>query len=272
MRSLFASGAHVVFGDVDVAAAQRIMDDLTKSAALSTPGTVAFRKTDVREYQDTVGLFEEAMARHGRVDDALSIAGVTEGQNWFDQALDLESVRQPPSTSVLDINLVGALYFARVAAVFLRQGNGSRCHKSLLLVGSLASFKEQPGLCVYSAAKHGVMGLFRSLRTPLQQLDRVRINVLLPSLISTAMSRRIQHIWEEHGLPINSASEVADFALSLTASEDSGLAVEVEGGKGWEIESELERLDVQWMGAEFATNCANINKALGCGSSWTTDR
>lgn len=244
----------------------------------STSGTLHFRKVDVRSYSDNLGLFQDAFATHGRVDHALSFAGVTEGQNWFAPELDLESIKEAPNTAVLDINLLGACYFARIAAVYLRQGE-NRGDKSLLLTGSLAAFKEQAGLFIYQPSKHGVMGLFRSTRKNLFSVHGIRVNILCPSLISTAMASKVQHIWEEKGLPINTADEVGNYAITLTASkyradggDQTGLAVYVEGGKGWELESELERLDVEWMGAEMAKNCEAINDALGVGAGWTTER
>ncbi|EEA23722.1 hypothetical protein TMatcc_006798 [Talaromyces marneffei ATCC 18224] len=277
VQSLYKVGAHVVFGDIDAVASTELVESL-KSITTQGNGTVLFQQVDVRSYEDNLHLFQAAFDQHGRVDHALSIAGVTEGQNWFDPSLDLESVKQPPSTSVLDINLLGALYFARIATVYLRQGEGSR-DKSLLLTGSLAAFKEQVGLFIYSPSKHGVMGLFRSTRKNLHSLHSIRVNILCPSLISTGMASRVEHIWKERDLPINKAAEVSDYAINITASpvlEDgtlqTGLAVYVEGGKAWEIESDLERLDSEWMGAEMAQNCAAINRALGVGAGWTTER
>lgn len=58
---------------------------------------------------------------------------------------------QPPNKLVLDVNLLGALYFARIAAVYLRQGVSPDDHKSLLLMSSAAGYKESPGLFVYQA-------------------------------------------------------------------------------------------------------------------------
>jgi NAD(P)-dependent dehydrogenase (short-subunit alcohol dehydrogenase family) len=134
-------------------------------------------------------------------------------------------------------------------------------------------------LFVYQPAKHGVLGLLRSTRKSLHSVHGIRINVLCPSLISTAIASRIQRIWEENGLPINTAAEVADYALTLTASPvqpngaaQSGLVMSVEGGKGWEIESELDTLENQWMGDELARSTAETNRALRAGSSWTTKR
>ncbi|CAG9939955.1 unnamed protein product [Clonostachys rosea f. rosea IK726] len=277
VTTLYSVGAHVVFGDIDETACVHLIQKLSEGHPLST-GSLAFRRVDVRKYEDNLGLFQDAFSRHGRVDHAMSIAGVTEGQNWFDPSLDLASIAAPPSTSVLDINLVGALYFARVAAVYLLQGADSGRDKSLMLTGSLASFKEQPGLCVYQPAKHGVLGLFRAIRRNLSSRG-IRINILCPGLISTAMSAKIQHIWEENRLPINTANQVGDYALSLITkgqekdgSIRTGLAIYVEGGKGWEFESELDRLDEEWMGAEMARNCVEINRVLGVGAAWTTER
>jgi NAD(P)-dependent dehydrogenase (short-subunit alcohol dehydrogenase family) len=275
VRILYGVGAHVAFGDIDAAACEELVKELTSSGS-SSGGTLITQKIDVRSYEDNLKLFQAAYAKYGRVDHALSIAGVTEGQNWFEPSLDLESVQNKPSTAVLDINLLGALYFARIAAVYLRQGQKSDSirDKSLLLTGSLASFKEHAGLFVYQPAKHGVMGLFRSIRKNLDTVHGIRVNIVCPSLISTGMASKIQHVWVEKGLPINSADQVAQYMATLTAqskfegARQTSLAVYVEGGKGWEFESELDKLDSQWMGEEMARNCADIIKALGIGDGW----
>lgn len=268
----------MVFGDIDHAGCERLVRELKTDYPQAT-GTVIFRRVDVRSYDDNLALFRAAYEKHRHVDHALSIAGVTEGENWFDATLDLETVERQPSTAVLDINLLGALYFSRIAAVYLRQGNDSKNDKSLLLTGSLAAFKEQAGLFVYSPAKHGVMGLFRSIRRNLYCLHGIRVNILCPSLIRTAMASKVEHIWEERGLPINTAKEVGDVAINFTAlpkQKDgeihTNLAVYVEGGKAWEFESVLHELDNQWLSENMSKNCKAIDDALGVGSGWTTEK
>jgi NAD(P)-dependent dehydrogenase (short-subunit alcohol dehydrogenase family) len=142
------------------------------------------------------------------------------------------------------------------------------------LTGSIASFKEQAGLFVYQPAKHGVMGLFRSIRRNLNTLYCIRVNIMCPSLISTGMASKIQHVWEEKGLPINSAKQIADYIATLTAlpqhdgKNQNALAVYVEGGVGWEFESELDRLDNQWLSEEMSISCKKIDEALGVGDGW----
>lgn len=123
-------------------------------------------------YSDNLALFDAAYQACGRVDHAVANAGLGEQGNAFDPGLTLESVREEPvkSIKVVDVNLKGELYFARIASVYLRQPdvNGksstAAADKSLTLVSSVAGFREDPGLFVYTASKHGVLGLMRALR------------------------------------------------------------------------------------------------------------
>ena len=69
---------------------------------------------------------------------------------------------------VTNVNFNGSIYFAQVASVYLRQSPSSDTSKStdrsLTLVSSVAGILEPSSLFVYSASKHGVIGLMRSLR------------------------------------------------------------------------------------------------------------
>jgi NAD(P)-dependent dehydrogenase (short-subunit alcohol dehydrogenase family) len=50
-------------------------------------------KTDVTDYESLLRLFEAAWEKFGRVDIAISNAGLQEAGNWFDPSLDLESLK-----------------------------------------------------------------------------------------------------------------------------------------------------------------------------------
>jgi NAD(P)-dependent dehydrogenase (short-subunit alcohol dehydrogenase family) len=96
---------------------------------------------------------------------------------------------------VVDINLNGSIYFARLAVAYLKEGydwdatvaaaaaaktnpGQITSSKSITLVSSVAGFKESPGLFAYSAAKHGVLGLMRALRPFVAPLYGLRVNVI----------------------------------------------------------------------------------------------
>jgi len=120
-------------------------------------------------YADNLALFDAAYNAFGRVDHAISNAGLGEQGNLVNPELDLASVRDEPKDGarVIDVNLKGPVYFARLASVYLRQGDETSVmpmDKSLTFTSSVAAFREDPGLYVYVASKHGVMGLMRVLR------------------------------------------------------------------------------------------------------------
>lgn len=167
VRLLHDAGAHVFFGDVLDGPAQALEKELNSSSTI-----VKFVHCDVTSHADNLALFDAAYKTCGRIDHAISNAGLGEQGNIVDPELTLESVREDPGNSVrvVDVNLKGPLYFARLASVYLRQPAKSEedrdvpVDKSLTFTSSVAAFREDPGLYVYIASKHGVMGLMRSLR------------------------------------------------------------------------------------------------------------
>jgi len=113
----------VCFGDLDETAGKALSDELNGPNPSSEPTDVpiaSFKTTDVTKYQSLLDLFEFCLQRHGRIDSAISCAGIMEIGNWFDPHLNLSTVRETPNSKVLDVNLLGALYFARIACVYLR--------------------------------------------------------------------------------------------------------------------------------------------------------
>lgn len=61
---------------------------------------------------------------------------------------------QPPNTRTLDVNLRGSIFFTRIAIVYLQQGYVAGDDKSIILLSSVAGFKETPGIPVYTVGTH----------------------------------------------------------------------------------------------------------------------
>ena len=161
VRHLHTLGAHVFFGDVVDEPGIALEKELSKNST----STVKYIHCDVTSYAQNLALFDAALQTCGRVDHAVAVAGLGEQGKMFDPALTLDSVREEPvrSMKVVDVNLKGPLYFARIASVYLNQPDASG-DKSLTLVSSVAGFREDPGLNVYVPSKHGVLGMMRVLR------------------------------------------------------------------------------------------------------------
>ena len=150
MSFCLSRGANICFGDVDEHAGNELTARL--NGERQNRAQAVFVRTNVTKYESIFQLFEVAYKTFGRVDAAVSCAGIQEDGHWFDPNLSVASVRKEPSTRTLDVTLLGTLYFTRVAAVFLRQNKRPDEDKSLTLIASVAAFKDAPGIFVYQVS------------------------------------------------------------------------------------------------------------------------
>ena len=112
-----------------------------------------FVQIDASKYEDNVRLFRTALDQFGRVDHAVACAGIIERGKWFDPQLTIETVEKPETNKVIEVNLLGTLYFARIAVVYLRHGRKQNEDKSLTLISSAAGFRDSPGLFLYQVGE-----------------------------------------------------------------------------------------------------------------------
>jgi NAD(P)-dependent dehydrogenase (short-subunit alcohol dehydrogenase family) len=83
-----------------------------------------------------------------------------------------------PDFKILDVNLKGVLYTAKLAMHYFHhqqrdQPDRDRC---LILKSSLAGYIDLVGVPLYQSAKYAVRGLMHNLR----RLDYLRVNVIAP--------------------------------------------------------------------------------------------
>ncbi|KAK5018017.1 hypothetical protein LTR60_001092 [Cryomyces antarcticus] len=89
---LHSAGAHVFFSHVLTEPAEALLHDLTPSS--STGQKLHFIHTDVADYASNLHLFRTAYEVCGRIDHAVSAAGIGEKGNIFDPELTLETVQE----------------------------------------------------------------------------------------------------------------------------------------------------------------------------------
>ncbi|KAK5109269.1 hypothetical protein LTR62_007143 [Meristemomyces frigidus] len=277
VRLLHSSGAHVFFGDVLPESGLALEQELDQ--AESGGPRVKFVLCDVTSYSDNVKLFETAYEVCGRVDHAIANAGLGEQGNMFDPALTMDSVRQDPgrSMNVVEVNLKGPLYFSRLASVYLRQpaknggGKVGVQDKSLTLVSSVAGFREDPGLYVYTASKHGVLGLMRSLRSALSQSKPypIRTNAICPWMTTTRLVAGLEDLWSKEGLPANSPEDVARAIVAvLSEGKVTGGTMYIEGGRVWNVEAGILATRQEWLGGRLEADLETGTRLMGGGSHW----
>ncbi|HKF19156.1 MAG TPA: mycofactocin-coupled SDR family oxidoreductase [Candidatus Dormibacteraeota bacterium] len=112
----------------------------------------------------------------GGVDVICANAGVIN----FGRAWELSEAQWD---QVIGTNLKGAWATCRAAVPgMIERDRGG----SVILIGSAASLRGYPGIAHYAAAKHGLLGLMRSLAIELAP-HRIRVNCVLPGGMRTSM-------------------------------------------------------------------------------------
>lgn len=266
---LFTSfGAKVVFCDLDAARGEALATELG-------PDKAQFVKVDVTDYAQQYALFKQAVEKWGRIDVVVANAGLTERGDIFAPSEDLS---KPPTMAVLDVNLKAVIYTARLGAGFMRETGGG----ALVLVSSVAGILESPGLWVYQASKHGVYGLMRCLRSVALPQWGISVNAICPWMTKTVMVAGIEKNWYKAGLPTNEPSDIA-MAIAVTATANNGKgghpgadlpfngkALYISGGRFYEIEKNIDRLEPQWLGAQNSEDFAKGQVVLGSGDGWAS--
>ncbi|KAK3049653.1 hypothetical protein LTR09_009075 [Extremus antarcticus] len=232
--------AKVVVGDVNKEAGEQLCKEYHG---------VSFQHCDVTRYDDIYNLFKATFENFRHLDLANSYP---ETGNWFDPGLTIESVgREPGDLKTLDVNVIGTLHFARIAAVFLREGHQKGQDKSFTILSSVNAFRESPGLYIYQTGKHAVHGTLRSTRKILWERDGIRVNAVCPGITDSAMTKHIIHKFKEGGLYWQPADAVGKIIVGISADPSVvGKAFYIEGGDAWEFEDTFLEYQPQWLGEE----------------------
>lgn len=152
-------------------------DDLDTTASLirEAGGRVHPEIVDVRDLAGMRAATDRGAARFGGLDVVCATAGIT--SRGMAVELDENAWR-----TMLDVNLTGVWHTCRAGAPHLiARGAGS-----VILTSSIAGLRGLVGVAHYTAAKHGVVGLMRSMANELAP-HHVRVNCVNPTNVDTPM-------------------------------------------------------------------------------------
>ncbi|KAG8829958.1 hypothetical protein FRC17_005720 [Serendipita sp. 399] len=176
-------GAKVIIGDVDVAGGKH-----TVRECLRVGGTVGadaiVLKCDVTSWEDQVALFKAGHEKFGRIDYVVANAGLGHsGDGSLALTMPSREIPKEPNLSVLNVNLIGVIYTVRLGQYYLMK-NKSKEPKAFIFIGSMAGNNGLPRGEIYSATKHAVYGLCRSLTEDFKNVN-IRTAVITPWFIET---------------------------------------------------------------------------------------
>ena len=108
----------------------------------------------------------------------------------------------------------------------------------------------------------------RTLRPYLPIACGIRVNAICPWMTATAIVAGIEESWYEAKLPVNQPADIGKVCVDVTRLEGlNGKAFYIEGGRAWEIEDNINRLEPQWMGQQPSESLAFGQALLGNVSS-----
>ena len=161
--------------------------------------------TDEQSVSDFVGTVSK---RFGRIDVLVNNAGGALGLNSIDKAVDEEWI------GMWKTNVLGLMWMTRACLPLLRKAK----HGHVVNVGSIAGFETYKGGAGYTAVKHAVRAISRTLRLELNG-EPIKVTEIAPGLVETEFSmvrfhgdrKAARAVYE--GLKPLTAEDVADCIL-----------------------------------------------------------
>ena len=220
-----------------VAVAARTAEQVERVAGEIGAGAIAL-VCDVSNPESVTRMFAELRERFGDADILVNNAGIAESATLVTTTDELWHRH-------LAINLSATFYCTRAALPAMLKNNWGR----VINVASIAAKTGAPYIAAYSASKHGVLGLTRSVA--LEVADKgVTVNAICPGYVDTDMvTRGIEKITTRTGRSAAEAletlekmspqnrlvtpEEVAAVALLLASEEGRGIngqGINVDGG------------------------------------------
>ncbi|MEP6977446.1 MAG: SDR family oxidoreductase [Thermoleophilia bacterium] len=145
-------------------------------------------------------------------------AGVVASEN------DLAKLTNEEYRRVLGANVDGVVYGVRRLAATMAPGS------AIVVTASLAGLIPTDGDVIYTLTKHAVVGFVRAVAP--QLLARgIRINMVNPGFVDTAMVDPLRDAFTDAGFPLLQPGDVADAVLLAARDEETGQAWVVQPGR-----------------------------------------
>jgi 3-hydroxy acid dehydrogenase/malonic semialdehyde reductase len=165
-KALAGAGYRIVAGARRLGRLKRVVGD----SGIALP-------LDVTQLDSIDSFIAETSRRFGHVDVLINNAGLARGLRPIAEGRDDEWIE------MWEVNVLGLLRFTRACLPLLRQAK----HAHIVNLGSIAGFETYRGGAGYTATKHAVRAISRTLRIELNG-EPIRVTEILPGMVETEFS------------------------------------------------------------------------------------
>jgi NAD(P)-dependent dehydrogenase (short-subunit alcohol dehydrogenase family) len=233
-------GADIVVASNAIEENQAVADEIKELGRKALPYAL-----DVAKWEDVQGMAEAAFAEFGQVDILVSNAGIQRRAllPWSDEA---------DWKRVIEVNIYGAYHCCKAFMPGMIERNSGR----ILIMSSVSGKMANPANSSYAVAKHGLIGLARSMAAEVARLGAkdVTVNAICPGIVNTdimtgpegniamlsqLLSLSREEVWEQVYKPLIlqermlDPEEIANMAVYLASYDARGItgqALNVCGG------------------------------------------
>ncbi|XP_067003622.2 15-hydroxyprostaglandin dehydrogenase [NAD(+)] isoform X1 [Anabrus simplex] len=223
IEELLASGSKVSIIDKNAQAGKKVLDDIEKKFGRNR---AVFIETDVLDPVSFEAAFKKTFDTFKGLDIVINCAGISDFSRW-----ELE----------IGINLTAVVRGTMLALEKMGKNKGGK-GGVVINIASILGLECMAGLPVYSASKHGVVGLSRSFGMPFHfERTGVRVLAMCPGVTDTALvaefNRRASDDIAKEGcrelnqLPQQVPEDVAKGVLHMIRYAANGSVWVSEGGE-----------------------------------------
>jgi len=233
VEGFLEEGALVLASDLEKEQLEELKTNFNTSRLITLAG-------DVRKSSTHLSLVETAVKTFGGLDIALNNAGISH------EVVKLPLIEEEVARRVFDIDLMAVFLAMRAQLPIMAEqfSKTGRCG-AIVNVSSAAGLVAAPLMSVYSAAKHGVIGLTKSAAAEYAKRG-VRINSICPAFTKTAMvegffentqqdrEKAIERLTQ--GMPMSRMAEVSEIIVGILFAADpsnsfmTGNSIAIDGG------------------------------------------
>ena len=197
---LAKNGAHVILS----ARSEDQIKSVTKEI-LYSGFSAEYISCDISDESSVVDLFKAIRKNHGRLDITINNAGLgIFGPIVNFSASDLDKV--------LQINIRGTFLCCREALRLMAESASGY----IINISSVLGVKGYANQAAYTASKHGIMGLTKSLAKEAQPLN-IRVSAILPGGVDTEMVQQSRpDIEKDKLMQPTDIAEAVEYLLSLS--------------------------------------------------------